>query len=192
MVERLLMSYYVIDSLTDEQLILAYETCDNKICEFLKNIGLSKRSNNDSVKRIKKRLLERGFKFKFRKRAVSDTVIKNKKIKKQQHTAAKIIYGDYKTRARTKSIPFNLNIDDFCDIVIKNCVYCGSEPKERKRDRYTIYINGVDRVNSDIGYTKDNCAPCCTVCNQMKLNYNLDDFKLHIKKLYDNMKLGDN
>lgn len=32
--------------------------------------------------------------------------------------------------------------------------------------RYTY--NGVDRLDSSMGYTPDNCVPCCWECNNMK------------------------
>ena len=183
------MSYYIIDALTDEQIISAYNQCDNKISRFLEAIGQDKRRNNDSVKRMKTRLVQRGFEFHFNNRSLSDTVITNKHLKQEYHTAAKLIFGDYKTRAKSRGIEFHLNIDEFIDIVIKDCLYCGSKPSLRKRERYTIKVNGVDRLDSAIGYVKGNVVPCCGICNQMKSNHDPSDFKLHIKKIYENMKL---
>lgn len=40
---------------------------------------------------------------------------------------------------------------------------------------------GIDRVNSNIGYTLENSRSCCTLCNYMKKDYDLDDFLVHIQ-----------
>jgi 5-methylcytosine-specific restriction endonuclease McrA len=32
-------------------------------------------------------------------------------------------------------------------------------------------VQGIDRVDNSIGYTPDNCVPCCTQCNRIKLDH---------------------
>ena len=44
-----------------------------------------------------------------------------------------------------------------------------------------VRINGIDRINSDKGYTIDNCVPCCAQCNHMKLDYTTEEFLTKIK-----------
>lgn len=75
-----------------------------------------------------------------------------------------------------------------------NCYYCGAEPSEdnqwnkkskRKTEDTIIRINGIDRVNSDIGYEPGNCVSCCPICNTMKSDLTVEEFKNHIKKLYN-------
>lgn len=44
--------------------------------------------------------------------------------------------------------------------------------------------NGIDRINSNKGYEKDNCVSCCPICNRMKLDLSLEDFYAHIEKIY--------
>ena len=57
---------------------------------------------------------------------------------------------------------------------IKNCHYCGEEvswPKHRtykeQQSTNTTKYN-IDRKNNDLGYIKDNCVVCCTLCNYVK------------------------
>ena len=46
-------------------------------------------------------------------------------------------------------------------------------------------LNGVDRIDSNKGYTKDNCVPCCKICNQMKSNIDIGTFLTQISKIYN-------
>lgn len=48
--------------------------------------------------------------------------------------------------------------------------------------------NGIDRVNNDIGYIKNNCIPCCKICNRAKNSMSYDDFLNWIKILVKNNK----
>ncbi len=63
--------------------------------------------------------------------------------------------------------------DKWFDITNGDCFYCGSPPP-----------NGVDRKNSDRGYFKNNIVSCCSVCNYMKGDMNLNDFKKQVKKIH--------
>jgi hypothetical protein len=40
-----------------------------------------------------------------------------------------------------------------------------------------VYIyNGIDRVDSNIGYTLENCVPCCEAVNRMKMDLSKEEF----------------
>ena len=105
-----------------------------------------------------------------------------------------VSYNRYKQGALSRGFNFDLSKEDFKDLVSKNCTYCGSSPSEissLKRYNKTgtpICINGIDRINSNLGYTKENCVSCCEFCNRIKLNYNLDFFYKHIEKIYNHHK----
>jgi hypothetical protein len=107
-------------------------------------------------------------------------------------------YGSYLWSARKRNLSFLLSREQFNKIVSMNCEYCGSAPKSKlngysgtDRASYVaglsdIFIgNGIDRVDSSIGYVEDNCVPCCTTCNSMKMKLSVEDFKNHIKKIYN-------
>lgn len=74
---------------------------------------------------------------------------------------------DYKDNAKCRGILFNLTKDDFVTLIQSNCYYCGTKPKS---------VNGIDRVDNNRGYEKDNCVSCCHKCNRAKLNKSLEDF----------------
>lgn len=58
---------------------------------------------------------------------------------------------------------FHLTFDEFSRLVTGYCYYC-----KHKDDNEAI---GIDRINNDIGYTKENCVPACWKCNKMKYFY---------------------
>ena len=55
------------------------------------------------------------------------------------------------------------------------CWYCGIFRQVR-----TI---GVDRVNPGGNYEDDNVVPCCTICNFMKCDHQLDEWIEHLFKI---------
>lgn len=47
------------------------------------------------------------------------------------------------------------------------------------------FINGIDRVDSSIGYTIQNSVPCCKICNYAKHNLTLEEFTLWLDRLVE-------
>ena len=86
----------------------------------------------------------------------------NEKIAERQKTyyrAPKGKYAHIKARAKTYEIEFSLPFDLYeSQLWGKPCHYCGCE----------IEVTGLDRKNSDRGYTPDNVVPCCVDCNKKK------------------------
>lgn len=87
----------------------------------------------------------------------------------------------YRSKAKKEKQQFSITEEQFSKIVKENCLYCGKQPSQklvlgRKSDNILLY-NGVDRKNDIDGYTVENCAPCCWICNQAKKNYGIDEFK---------------
>jgi 5-methylcytosine-specific restriction endonuclease McrA len=81
---------------------------------------------------------------------------------------------------------WGLSRSDFKILTSSNCFYCGTPPIEthqgpRSNGAYTY--NGIDRVNSDLGYTLDNCVPCCKYCNYAKNSFDQYDFLEWTKRL---------
>ena len=69
-------------------------------------------------------------------------------------------YKNYKRCANYKNLLFEFTLEEFKEIVSKNCYYCG-ELQERG-------FNGIDRKKCDDNYVKEYCVPCCSTCNYMK------------------------
>lgn len=96
-------------------------------------------------------------------------------------------FNAYKEGAHKRGFAFELTLNEFAEIAKLNCTYCGAEPampirKERVRAKSGL-MNGVDRVDSTKGYSVANCVPCCTICNEMKLDRSVDAFLAHARRI---------
>jgi hypothetical protein len=100
------------------------------------------------------------------------------------------LYKEYRIGAIKKNLDFTISFEDFCNLISSNCVYCDVEPQLRPNSNYMVKTieplkaNGVDRFDSNKGYTNDNCVPCCSKCNYAKHSMTHDEFKEWIIKVY--------
>ena len=98
------------------------------------------------------------------------------------------LYKQYFDNAIKREKEFYLTKDEFREIVSQDCYYCVNKPnKARKlRSMYGLfYHNGIDRVDNNKGYTKDNVVPCCTTCNKAKLQMSKEEFLSWIGRVYE-------
>jgi hypothetical protein len=122
------------------------------------------------------------------------------KIKSSGETPYKRVFQVTKTGAEGRGLDFSLSYKDFKEIVHRNCYLCGCEPKDKHysynrlrysrgehEDEYAIF-NGIDRVDSSLGYSIENCKACCFVCNRMKTDFSLDFFLGKIVEINQNME----
>ena len=72
----------------------------------------------------------------------------------------------YKSNAKKRELDFNLTIAEFALFWQKPCTYCGTE----------IHTIGLDRIDSDVGYSIENIVPCCSRCNEMKNNRSTNEW----------------
>lgn len=101
------------------------------------------------------------------------------------------LYREYRGNARKRGILFELDFNSFDSLITSNCSYCGEKPTNSTRASRRIhkgqpplYYNGVDRINSNLGYSVNNCVPCCSKCNLMKNVFSTEEFISHIHKIY--------
>lgn len=87
-----------------------------------------------------------------------------------------ICWNKYRHGARRRGIKFGLTQDQVASIIFQNCHYCGREPEHERKVKNTIMHNGIDRKDSDKGYTKDNVVPCCGHCNFLKKTMDYETF----------------
>ncbi len=90
-------------------------------------------------------------------------------------------------------IEFKLNMEEYENIVRSDCYYCNEPPPKkgtfnnRKHvNTEDLYVNGIDRLNPQIGYFIGNCVPCCTSCNYAKHILSEKEFIEKIIKIYNN------
>lgn len=84
------------------------------------------------------------------------------------------VFNEYKSRANQKGTAFQISEDQFVELLLKDCFYCGASPTYREKPK--AEVNGVDRVYSDVGYVLGNCVPCCRKCNVWKLDADPKEF----------------
>jgi len=96
-----------------------------------------------------------------------------------------IILG-YKRHAKDRNLLFELSTKEFASIVVKPCHYCGAEnsnTKFTKNCKNGFPYNGIDRIDSLIGYVTDNVLPCCKNCNLGKRDMLQADFIAWAKRV---------
>ena len=116
----------------------------------------------------------------------------------RQEAMLKVQYSHLKRRhTQNNMVGEILNFETFCTLSKSNCKYCGLEYSKEIEDRLNeskhkkrlsdevLRINGIDRVDSNIGYTKDNSVSCCKYCNFAKHTMSEDDFYIWIKRVYE-------
>jgi hypothetical protein len=93
-----------------------------------------------------------------------------------------VIYKKLLSNASKKNIEVILTYEEFLKFTdIKNCNYCDAEIQWTE---WTSRTNcgksyNLDRKDSNLGYTKENCVVCCPRCNWVKNNqFTYDEFKL--------------
>lgn len=101
-------------------------------------------------------------------------------------------YTAYKNSAKTRGYAFEISLEQFKDVVGKNCYYCGIEPNEVIPFKHQnglevakIRFNGIDRLDNTKGYCEKNCVPCCYTCNEMKMDKTTKDFLNKITQIYN-------
>lgn len=105
------------------------------------------------------------------------------------------IRSAYIVGARDRGLEWQLSKEDFDEIIESNCYYCGEGPTFHKSDQkcnktgIPYYRTGVDRLDSTKGYTKENCVPCCSICNRMKSDLSNYSFLYKIKNIYEKLHL---
>lgn len=94
----------------------------------------------------------------FRNREVKSA--KDLSFQKVKDKASKMV-SSYKIKDKRKGFITDINTEWMIEnILYESCSYCGT--KERV---------GCDRKDNLKGHTKDNCVPCCIVCNTVRNSF---------------------
>jgi hypothetical protein len=95
------------------------------------------------------------------------------------------VLKQYRVAARARGIVWDLSAEEFAVITASTCAYCGLPPRTVARpskNGWFIY-NGIDRVDSGLGYVVGNVVACCPICNHAKRDMTLSVFVAWIKRL---------
>lgn len=100
---------------------------------------------------------------------------------------------DYERRAKCKKVNFDLDYIFLIDLYNKqngNCYYTNlpmkviSEKVRGVRRSAAFNIISLDRIDSNLGYVKNNVVFCLNSINMMKSNHKISDIKTVFKALY--------
>lgn len=100
------------------------------------------------------------------------------------------LYSNYAKTWNKSKREFKISKELFIKLVNSNCYYCGREPfliRGNKKKTKTKPLNGIDRIDSSIGYLDNNVVPCCWDCNRAKMDRSLEDFLKWVKIIYENI-----
>ncbi len=108
-------------------------------------------------------------------------------IQRQFHNSMKI-------SSQKRNRICDLSQEEAVKLAEQACFYCGeiaSTLRHNARSKKGLYpawvMNGIDRLDSKIGYTLGNVVSCCKECNRMKNDTSVPIFVAKIKRLYAKM-----
>lgn len=89
-------------------------------------------------------------------------------------------FAEYEYQAQRRALVFELSEAQFNEMAGQPCEYCHRSDKR----------SGIDRVDSALGYIEGNCVPCCSVCNRMKLDWDVTLFYCKATQIMDKWGLA--
>lgn len=81
-------------------------------------------------------------------------------------------------RAKQRGKSMKLLKVEIGQLITSDCVYCNKKPSS---------YNTIDRIDSSVGYLKDNTVSCCLSCNLAKNTMSIKEFKEWIKRIHSNI-----
>lgn len=97
-----------------------------------------------------------------------------------EKSASRIFHANYKSDS-------DFSFKEFMILSQGNCHYCNGTPSNSfcsKKGGAPFIYNGLDRLDSSIGHTKNNCVPCCKWCNVSKNTRTVFEFLEWVKSVY--------
>lgn len=104
-----------------------------------------------------------------------------------------LIFKRYKRASVKRKQAFTLSFEEFSLLIQQNCHYCGAVPRINSSDAERVRVeeqftrNGVDRLDSSIGYIPGNVVSCCVDCNRAKLDMDYSKFLDLVSKIYKHL-----
>lgn len=117
--------------------------------------------------------------------------------KDREKALLKVQYSHLKRRDSKKGFGDTMSFEVFSLLSKSPCKYCGLEQSKEIEDRlneskkqkrlsdHILKCNGIDRIDSSKGYTKNNSVACCKYCNIAKNIMTESEFYNWIKRVYE-------
>lgn len=104
---------------------------------------------------------------------------------KKPDAALNRVWYLYRARARNGGFSFTLPKELFRSLLVLPCFYCSRPPENASvaQSGDIFHYNGLDKKTPKLGYTPDNCVPCCKICNFMKNSLTFDEFLKRVHEI---------
>jgi hypothetical protein len=89
-----------------------------------------------------------------------------------------------KARSKRKNIPFNITVEDIQDLLKAQNYKCRYTGRVLVLEEKHLNTLSIDRIDSSLGYTKDNIALVTANINYMKNDMNEKEFLELIEEIY--------
>jgi len=115
----------------------------------------------------------------------------------REEALLKVQYSHLKRRNNKLGFKEVFDFNTFTKLSKDPCNYCGVEHSKIIEDRlnetkgnkrlsdHILKCNGIDRVDNEKGYTKENSVTCCKYCNFAKHTMTENAFYTWIKRVYE-------
>lgn len=94
------------------------------------------------------------------------------------------LYGQFRTGAIRRGHEFELSKFEVQTLTQQPCFYCNGKPLQCRAIYSKFLYSGLDRLDSDKGYTSDNVVSCCSKCNFAKRSMTIQQFRDWIRAVY--------
>lgn len=125
---------------------------------------------------------------------------KNQKVEDPKKVSIKALYKRNRSSARHNKKTWNISLEQFIELSFSNCHYCDRPPSRKYNvyitnlgryiskhrewcDQAWILYNGIDRIDSHVGYEIGNIVPACRTCNFAKNDLSYDEFILWLRNI---------
>jgi hypothetical protein len=96
-------------------------------------------------------------------------------------------WTEAKIRSKEKEMEFSIIWEKWPYMCLQPCEYCGIEALSYEKSEGWPNVNGIDRIDSNRGYTLDNVVTCCGTCNRMKMDHTQQEFFEQAKRIVEHM-----
>ena len=97
----------------------------------------------------------------------------------------------YRASAGKRGYAWELSSEHARRLFQSDCDYCGAIPAKT----WAVHLkggfryNGIDRMDSFVGYVSSNCVACCSTCNYMKRGLSRTQFFSHIRQIVGRIRV---
>lgn len=93
----------------------------------------------------------------------------------------------YKRQALKRGFEWALETSRAIELFNRHCRYCGVAPSNTQTStdgKHSRQYSGIDRIDPNKGYFRENCVPCCVTCNRAKSDKTLSEFSEWLDRAY--------